>query len=141
MDIRTLVSAGHNLWSGYKSEVSLLGGTIELEQGWQLIAVPVMFGYWDSSLHKHIHSSNIRAKFKNYILDQIVDLYGSDIVGVANTYTGDLQSFYSFIPEVTPEGSPHNFNLIYSDGENYEVSGFWINIVGVDGPYVISWGE
>jgi hypothetical protein len=142
MDVRTLVSGGHNLWSyKYKSDISLCEGTIELEYGWQLVAIPVMFGYWDSISHKHIHNSNIRSRFKNYVLDQITDLYGQDIIGVANTYTGDSQAFYSFIPGVTPESSPHNFNLIYSDGDHYEVSGFWINIIGVNGPYVISWGE
>jgi len=144
MDIRPLVSKGFDMWSPTVITGDIAGfgsGTIQLEYGWQLVAAPVQFGYWNSIIHKHIHDGITEAKFKNYILDQIEDLYGTDKIEVANTYTGDNQFFYSFIVGVTPENYPHNWNLIYSDSGSFEISGFWINVVGIDGPYTISWGE
>jgi hypothetical protein len=81
------------------------------------------------------------AKFKNYVLDQITDLYGTGIVEVANTYPGDLQAFYSYVVGSTPESSPHNWQLVYDDGGNKEISGFWIKVIGPAAPYLISWGE
>jgi len=139
MDIRTISSSGYNLW---ESGGGIGGsGSIELEYGWQLIAVPIEFGYWNSTQHRHIHDNVTRSKFKNYVLDQITDLYGSGVVQVANTYLGDVQAFYSYVVGSTPESSPHNFQLVYDDGVNREISGFWIKIVGLSAPYLITWGS
>ena len=142
MDIRFLSTAGYDFY-GYR-EITVTsgidGGSIELEYGWQMIAIPVEYGYWDNVQHKHIHDNVTVAKFKNYVLDQIEDVYGTGNVEVANTYTGDQQAFYSYVVGSTPDGSPHNFNMVYVDGSNKEISGFWIKIVGGSGPYLITWG-
>jgi len=139
-------------WAGYQLAPSILtvisgtegdcvgNGTIEIEPGWQLIATPIKYGYWDDTLHVHIHDGTTQAKFKNYILDQINDLYGPDNIEVANTYTGDQQAFYSYVVGSTPEGSPHNFNMIYADGTSQEVSGFWVKSLSASA-FTISWGE
>jgi len=144
MDIRPFVSRSFDLWSPKIITGGMEGfgrGAIQLEQGFQLISIPVQFGWWDSTIHKHVHDGVTIAKFKNYVLDQIIDLYGLHVVEVANTYTGDQQAFYSYVVGVTPESSPHNFKLVYNDNDNFEISGFWINIIGDDTPYLISWGE
>ena len=144
MDIRPLATKGFDFWSPTvtaPSGVDFGKGSIQLEQGWQLCAIPVVYGYWDVVEHKLVHDEITTAKFKNYVLDQIEDLYGADIVEVANTYTGDNQFFYSYVVGSTPESSPHNFQLTYADGSNLEISGFWIKIIGDSGPYIINWGE
>lgn len=143
MDVRFIGWAGYELKACEEATASGIcgSGTIELESGWQLIAIPVEYGYWDSTSHAHVHDGVTRAKFKNYVLDQITDLYGSGIVSVANTYTGDQQAFYSYVVGSTPESSPNNFQLIYDDGVHREISGFWIKIIGGAAPYSISWGE
>lgn len=142
MDIRTIVTSGYQLWTCNATDSGISGnGSVELELGWQLIAVPIIYGYWDSVSHKHIHNTTTVAKFKNYILDQIVDLYGNNVVEVANTYPGDLQAFLSYVVGYTPDSSPHNFNLVYTDNGSHEISGFWIKIIGTNTPYIISWGK
>lgn len=145
IDIRPLISRGWDLWSPQIITTTVSGnafgkGTVELEKGWQQIALPVEQGFWDFDTHKHIHDDTTVAKFKNYVLDQINDLYG-DIVEVANCFTGDAQRFNTFIPGSTPESSFNNFQLVYNDNNHMEISGFWIKVVGDFGPYVISWGE
>jgi len=143
MEIRTLVSRGYDLWSPVITTTSGTGfgrGTIEIENDWQLCAIPVEFGYWDNVTHMHIHDSSTVAKFKNYVLDQIDDLYGSGLIEVSNTYTGGAGQFYSYIPGSTPESSPNNFQMIYNDGIHKEVSGFWIKSLSVSS-ITISWGE
>jgi len=142
MDMRYIAWAGYDLAECDTTSSGIGGyGTIQLESGWQLIAIPIDFGYWDSTAHEHVHDDTTRAKFKNYVLDQITDLYGSGVVEVANTYLGDNQFFWSYVVGSTPESSPHNFQLVYSDGPNQEISGFWIKIIGAAAPYLISWGE
>lgn len=146
MDIRPMVARGFDMWSPQIITTTVSGGTcfgrgtIELEKGWQLCAIPISEGYWDAVGNTLVHDDTV-AKFKNYVLDQITSLYGLGIVEVANTYTGDQQAFYSYVVGSTPESSPHNFQLMYEDGPNLEISGFWLNIVGDSGPYSISWGE
>jgi len=141
MDIRYISSLGYDFWP-CDTTVSGIGGygSIQLEHGWQLIAAPVQHGYWSSSLHEHVHDDVTTAKFENYILDQIDDLYGSGIIEVANTYTGDNQFFWSYVVGSTPESSPHNFNMVYNDGGNLEIAGFWIKSLSVS-PVVITWGD
>lgn len=139
MEIRTIASVGYNLWADICEEGGVGSGSIELELGWQLCAIPIQHGYWDSSSHQHIHDDVTVAKFKNYILDQIEDLYGVGKVEVANTYVGDVGAFYSYVVGSTPESSPHNWQLTYNDGSYQEISGFWIKTT-VSG-MIISWGE
>lgn len=143
MDIRPLVARGYDLWSPQVVTGGMEGfgkGTVQIEQGWQLISIPVQYGYWDTNAHRLVHDDVTPARFKNYILDQIEDLYGIDKVEVANTYTGDAQSFYSYVVGSTPETSPHNFSLIYQDGQSYEIAGFWIKSLNSN-PMTIEWGE
>lgn len=142
MDIRFISSNGYDFY-GY-TETTISGsygsGSIQIEQGWQLIAVPVEYGYWDSTAHNHVHDGSTVAKIKNYVVDQIDDMFGTDKIQVANTYTGDNQFFYSYVYGSTPESSPHNFQLIYNDGGNMEVSGFWLYSLSAT-PMTIVWGE
>jgi len=143
MDIRYLSTIGYDFYTEPCTTVSgepCGPGSIQLELGWQLIAIPIGYGYWDNSIHDHVHDNVTVSKFSNYILDQITDLYGSGIVEVANTYVGDNQFFWNYVVGSTPSGSPHNFQLIYDDGVHREISGFWIKIVGGAAPYTITWG-
>jgi hypothetical protein len=135
-------------WAGYdlaycEATASGIGGSgsIQLEFGWQLIAIPVMYGYWDDVAHEHVHDEITVAKYENYVQTQIEDLYGSGIIEVANTYTGDQQAFFSYVVGSTPTSSPHNFNMVYTDGPNQEIAGFWIKVIGASAPYTITWGE
>jgi hypothetical protein len=143
MDIRFIGWSGYQLADCATTTVSgVCGyGTIELEYGWQLVSVPITHGYWNSVTHEYVHDDVTVAKFKNYILDQIEDLYGAGVVEVANTYTGDQQAFYSYVVGSTPESSPNNFQLVYDDSGNYEIAGFWIKVIGGSAPYIITWGE
>lgn len=141
MDLRFVASAGYQLWGTTTASGTCSNfGSIQLEPGWQLISVPVGYGYWDSSSHQHVHDDVTVAKFKNYVLDQIEDLYGTGLVEVANTYLGDNQFFWSYVVGSTPDGSPHNFQLIYDDGPYREISGFWIKMTTTSG-IIINWGE
>ena len=143
MDIRFLGWAGYQLASCDTTASGIGGyGSIQLEPGWQLISIPVKYGYWSSSTHEHVHDDTTVAKFKNYVLDQIEDLYGSGNVEVANTYPGDLQAFLSYAPgpPATPSTSPNNFQLVYADGPHLEISGFWIKMTTTSG-IIITWGE
>ena len=142
MDMRYLGSSGYQLWMEEEvttSGITASSGTLQLEQGWQLVAVPIQYGYWSTSSQSHVHDGSTIAKFKNYILDQIEDVYGSGQVEVANTYIGDNQFFYSYVVGSTPESSPHNFQLVYEDGEHVEISGFWIKVTAASG-IVVRWG-
>jgi len=142
MDLRYISSAGYQLWAGADTTASGIGGSgsIQLEPGWQLVAIPVEYGYWDSTAHEHVHDNVTRAKFENYVYDQIEDLYGTGKVQVANTYLGDNQFFWSYVVGSTPTSSPHNFQMVYDDDIHKEISGFWINMTTTSG-IIITWGE
>jgi hypothetical protein len=143
MNIRTITSAGYDFWSDCPTVSGSGGigyGSVEIEYGWQLLAVPIQYGYWSSATHEHVHDGITVARFKNYILDQIEDLYGTDKVEVSNTYSGDNQFFWSYVVGTTPESSPHNWQLMYDDGVHREISGFWLKSLSVS-PMVITWGE
>lgn len=144
MDIRPLISRGYDLWSPQivttTSGSNFGKGYIEIDYDWALCSVPVQFGYWSKTEHRHIHDGVTVAKFKNYILDQIDDIYGENWIEVSNTYVGGMGQFYSFVPGSTPESSPHNWQLMYSDGDFLEISGFWIRSLNHDS-MLISWGE
>lgn len=147
MDIRYLASAGYDFWSEEcTGSGTIISGTcgygsIQLEYGWQLVAIPIEHGYWNSTASEHVHDGSTVAKFENYVLDQITDLYGAGVVEVANTYQGDVQAFWSYVVGTTPTSSPHNFQLIYEDEVHKEISGFWIKIIGGSAPYTITWGK
>ncbi len=144
MDIRPLISR-YDLWSPQvtttSSGVNFGSGFLDIETGWALCAIPVRYGYWSSELHAHVHDGVTVAKFKNYIYDQIVDLYGEGQIEGSNAFVGGIGQFYSFVPGSTPESSPHNFNLCYlEDGGFMEITGFWIKSINSDN-MLISWGE
>ena len=142
MDMRYIAWAGYDLAECDTTASGIGGyGSIELEYGWQLIAIPIMYGYWDDTAHEHVHDEATVAKYENYVQAQIDDLYGAGVVEVANTYPGDVQAFYSYVVGSTPTSSPHNFQLVYADGANQEISGFWIKIIGGSAPYTITWGD
>lgn len=146
MDLRYISTAGYDFFTVPCVESGTIcsgigSGSIELEFGWQLAAIPIGYGYWDDTTHQHVHDDVTVAKFENYVLDQITDLYGAGVVEVSNTYLGDVQAFWSYVVGSTPTSSPHNWQLIYDDGVHREVSGFWIKIIGGSAPYVITWGE
>lgn len=143
MDIRPIISR-YDMWSPQvtttSSGVNFGKGYLEIEYDWALCAVPVEFGYWSKTEHRHIHDGMTVAKFKNYIYDQIEDLYGPGQIEVSNAYVGGTGQFYSFIPGSTPESSFNNFQLMYSDGDFMEITGWWIKSVNPDS-MLISWGE
>jgi len=137
-DICTTVSGAPCVCSGIGLTPDY--GRIQIENGWQLVSVPIENGYWDAGSHVHVHDDITTAKFKNYVLDQIEDLYGTGRIEVANTYTGDNQFFYSYVVGSTPESSPHNFQMVYDDSGYAEISGWWIKST-YSGTMLISWGE
>jgi len=130
-----IITRGYGEYSGSGK----LGGTIEIEPGWQIITTPMEFGYWSITEHKHVHDGTTLARFENYIMTQIEDLYGVGTVAVANTFTGDAQAYYSYVPGSTPANSPHNFFMAYNDGDNKEYVGYWIKSIHNDN-MTISWG-
>ena len=131
-------------WIGSTSFSSLQkGAIIEIEKGWQLLSIPIKNGYYDKDKKSLIHKTSVLANIQNYILDQIEDLYNvkaSDYISIANTYTGDNQFFYNYIPGVTNPLSTNNFNFVYNDGVNEEYVGLWIKSIS-DIPFTIKWGE
>ncbi len=137
----------HLLKLPYTSSTS--SGQIEIEPNiWQLIAIPIEFGYYNIPTSSLIHDSITQAKIKNYVLDQLEDKYCppatdiSDLIEVANAYFGDNNFFYNFVPTITPTSSVHNFPLTYTDnttGTYKEVTGFWIKSVHTANMYV-DWG-
>jgi len=146
MDIRYISTAGYDFYCEPCTESGTVcsgigSGSIELDYDWQMISIPIQYGYWDSTSHAHVHDSVTLAKFENYVLDQITDLYGTGIIEVANTYIGGNGFFWNYVVGSTPAASPHNFQLAYVDNTFVEYTGLWIKVVGVGGPYVITWGE
>ena len=148
MDIRYLATLGYDFYHEETVCSGIAGyGSIQLEYGWQLIAIPVEYGYYDTTTSGLVHDDTTRAKVKNYVVDQLEGLYGDienieDIMEVANTYIGDNQFFWNYVVGSTPESSPHNFQLVYTDDTiHQEISGFWIKITGSNAPYVIYWGQ
>lgn len=143
MDLRPLISRGWDLWSPQtitaSSGINFGKGYLEIEPDWALCAIPVQYGFWSKVEHMHIHDGVTVAKFKNYVYDQIEDLYGLGQIEVSNAYVGGIGQFYSFIPGSTPESSFNNFQLMYSDGDFMEITGWWIKSNNV-GNMLISWG-
>lgn len=127
-----------------------LSGSIELEPNvWQLVAIPVQFGYFDSSGGVLVHDKSTPATVYNYVIRQIESVYGKpaeQLLSVCNAYIGDDNFFRSYIPGFTAETSPHNFPLVYvdddaPDGEvRREVVAFWVRSIHTS-PIIITWGE
>lgn len=118
------------------------GGSIEIEPNrWQMISIPIQYGYWDTSTHKHVHNSYI-AKIKNYVIDQIEDVYGvpsETMVEVINTYVGDNHKMWNYVCGTTIDQSEHNFPLAYIDGDNIEYCGLWVKSIHPE-TFTITWG-
>ncbi len=143
-DLRYISWAGYQLTSG-QSVVGKGYGTLEIEPGWAMLAIPVHYGKWDKTTHMHIHDGSTVATIKNYIVDQIEDVYNvqaSTMVEVFNTLVGGQGNYWNFVPDVTSEVSPHNFLLEYKDQDidSYEVTGFFIKSIHQSNFY-LKWGE
>jgi hypothetical protein len=138
-------SYGTTIYSGYGyPAMSVYSGEIQIEPDrWQMITIPVMFGYWDTSSHQLIHDGMTTAYVKNYLLDQIEDNMGSPIqnyIRVVNTFIGDNNYYWNFVPGVTNPLSVHNFPLAYLDGERVEYVAFWLRSIHTDN-IIVRWGE
>jgi len=145
MDTRLIATAGYNFWPC--TTVSGIGGSgiIEIEPGFQIIATPVIYGYWDSSLHKHVHDGITIATVEGYIDNQISDVYGvasNTMVEVYNTLIGGQGNYWNFVPGVTNSFSPHNFQLSYYDAgaNSQEAVGYFIKSIHST-TFTISWGK
>jgi hypothetical protein len=134
---------GSTIYSNYSTS-SIYVGEIQIESDrWQLITVPVIYGYWDTSNHVLVHDGVTIARVKNYVLDQIEDIMGNPVqsyIKVVNTYIGDNNYFYNYIPGVTNPLSTHNFPLAYLDGDRVEYVAFWIKSIHTS-DIIIKWGE
>lgn len=146
MDLRFISWAGYEL-KECDTTVSGIGGhgVIEIEPGFQMIAAPVVYGYWSSVEHKHVHDGSTIAKVKNYIVDQIEDVYGvqaNTMVEVFNTLVGGEANYWNFVPNFIDPGSPHNFQLSYYDSgaNSQEVTGFYVKSIHPT-TFTIIWGE
>lgn len=147
MNIKYLSSLGYDFWP-CDTTVSGIGGygTIEIEPGgFQMIAIPVVYGWWDSTSHEHIHDGTTVATVNNYVVDQIEDVYGvqaNTMVEVFNTLIGGQGNYWNFVPNLTNPASPHNFQLSYYDpgAKSQEVTGFFVKSVHPT-TFKIVWGE
>jgi hypothetical protein len=149
-NIKYLVSSGFDLWSQPCVESGTVssgigGGYIEVEPGFQMISVPVIYGYWSSITHEHVHDGVTVATVGNYIVDQIEDIYGANaatMVEVFNTIIGGHGSYFNFVPGVTDYASTHNFQLGYFDfgANSYEYIGFFIKSIHPI-VFTIKWGD
>jgi hypothetical protein len=146
MDIRYLASYGYQLWPCDVTTSGIGGyGIIEVEPGFQMAAAPVIYGYWDSVSHKHIHDGTTLATVYNYLVLQIEDVYGvpaNTMIEVFNTLVGGNSIYWNFVPGVTNPLSPHNFYLSYYDSgaDSQEVTGFFIKSIHPT-TFSLVWGE
>ena len=146
MDIRFIGWHGYQLAQCDDTTSGIGGhGVVEIEPGFQMIATPVVYGYWSTTEHKHIHDGSTIATVYNYIDQQISDIYGvpSDtMVEVYNTLIGGQGNYWNFVPGVTNSASPHNFRLSYYDtgSGSQEVTGYYIKSIHPTA-FTISWGE
>ena len=133
------------IYGGYNdTSTSTYGGEIQIEQNrWQMIVIPVMYGYWDTINHNLMNDSSTIATIKNYVFDQIEDIIGNPVenyIASAHAYIGDNNFFFNYIPNITNPLSSHNFSLSYDDEGRIEYTSFWIKSVHTS-PIVIRWGE
>lgn len=122
-------------------------GSIQIEPNrWQLVSIPVKYGYFDKNIGKIVNDGVTRAKIKEYVIDQVEYKYGppEQFIEVCNAYIGDKNYFYSFVVGFTNPASEHNFPLIYLDYDSNdnitreEITGFWIKSIS-NQPIIIEW--
>lgn len=146
MNIKTLSSSGYNLWADDVSSDDCIGnGIIEIENGFQMIGIPIIEGWWNPVTHKHVHNDGTTANVYNYIITQIEDTYGvaaDTMIEVCNTLIGGQGSYWNFVPGVTNPLSPHNFQMSYLDSGagSQEVTGFFIKSIHPTS-FTIKWGD
>jgi len=134
-------------WAAGRSEM----GVQNIYPGWNLITVPIKYGYWSSEDGTFVHDGETRATIKNYIMDQIADVYGNpeSYINIATTYIGEGEKYHKdYIPGITPDNSSHNFYL--GIGNEYAEDGsfiaqlnyvpFWIHNI-TSTTLSIKWGE
>lgn len=134
-----------SIYGGYSdTATSTYGGEIQIEQDrWQLITIPVTYGYWNSSYHQIISDGQTLATIKNYLFDQVTDIMhnpAQNYITSAHTYIGDNNFFYNYVAGVTNPLSIHNFPLAYIDEGRVEYVAFWIRSIH-SAPIIIKWGE
>jgi len=105
----------------------------------------VIYGYWDTVGHKHIHDNSTIATVYNYIDKQISDVYNvpsNTMVEIYNTLIGGQGNYWNFIPGIINPESPHNFRLSYFDvdANSQEVVGYFIKSIHPT-TFTITWGE
>ena len=121
-------------------------GKIQLQPGWQLIAIPTVHGYWDTVSGAIVKDTTV-STVKNYLLDQLAFKLGvtydtlNQHVEVLNAYRGGQLS-QNFVTGFTPDTSVNNFRLCYNDEESsdMEFTAFWIKVVSPTDPLpIIEW--
>lgn len=147
MNIKTISTIGYNFWADEVTTTSggIGSGIIEIENGFQMIGIPITEGVWCSITHKHVHNTGTPATVYNYIITQIEDTYGAaanTMIEVCNTLIGGQGNYWNFVPGVTNPLSPHNFQLSYLDTGvgSQEVTGFFIKSVHPTS-FAIKWGD
>jgi len=82
---------------GMIASQKVLEGKIEIEPDrWQLISIPVKYGYYDIANNKLMRSKTIRATIYNYVVTQLESVYGNEIknlIRVINSYNSDSKNF------------------------------------------------
>ena len=122
----------------------LSGGKLIIQPGWQMVTIPIQYGYFDKQRGILIHDNATLAKIKNYVMDQIEFIIGyplNSFIEIAKCYTGNENAFLSYIPGLTKDNSFNNFYLAKDDatGLGLEYVPFWIKSLYTE-PIVINWG-
>ena len=112
-----------------------MSGIIQLQPGWQLVAIPTVHGYWNSSTGS-ITKDNTPSTVSNYLLDQLAFKLGIDKsllnqhIQVCIAYRGGKLS-QNMVVGFTPETSVNNFQLSYIDDVNLklEFTAFWVKVI------------
>ena len=122
----------------------LTGGKLIIQPGWQMVTVPIQYGYFDKNRGILIHDNVTLTKIKNYVMDQIEFILGDSadkFIEIAKCYTGNENAFLSYIPGLTKLSSMNNFYLAKNDISNIglEFVPFWIKSIHTE-PIVIDWG-
>ena len=146
MNIKYISTLGYDFYCNPCPTVSgVAGGYIDVEQSWQMLSLPVKFGWWNSVTHKHVHDDITPATVYNYIIVQIEDIYGvncNTMLEVCNSLVGGQGNYWNFVPGVINPLSPHNFQLSYLDPNvgDYEYTGFFIKSIHSTS-FTIQWGD
>ena len=145
LNIKYISTNGSDFYSASGGGEGIGGGLIDIEQSWQIISIPLRFGYYNPLIHEHVHDTAVLATVYNYVVLQIEDKFGvpaNTMIEVFNTLIGGQGNYWNFVPGVTNPLSPHNFNLCYPDitSINYEVTGFFVKSIHSTN-FTIQWGE